>query len=151
MADWVVGTCQQGSGHRLSVTKNQGSAILQLYNWVAEGSHHIEIIEVGNGDAVRFKVPSMSTPAREENEFVGGPLPFTNVEGEPLGQNKCMLLGRCSRTFTVIWGIDSLCCVSCGRHASKSSFEYSWLTPDASTTSTCGVCGCLCLGESKLF
>ena len=40
-------------------------------------------------------------------------MPFTSVEGEPLSEGGCVALGRCSRTFAVIWDVHSLCCVGC--------------------------------------
>ena len=143
MADWVVDTCQLASVGRFAVTQEQGDTIVRLYKWAGEGGRRVSTAAAsGGGDKVCFRKPASPPPPREKNMISGAALPFTNVEGEPVRVGGCMVLGRCSRTFTVIWDVHSMCCVSCGRHASKGSLEYAWL---GKATAVCGVCGCLLL------
>ena len=145
MADWLVATCQRAPASRHAVTPEQGDAIVRLYKWAGEGARRIATTAAADRQGmVCFKKPASPPPLREKNMISGAALPFTSVEGESLSGGGCVALGRCSRTFSVIWDVHSLCCVVCGRHASKVSLEYPWLQKSSSSVVVCGVCGCIC-------
>eukprot|EP00946_MAST-07B_sp_MAST-7B-sp1_P004420 g4420.t1 len=141
MADWVVSMCQESASGGFAVTQSQGNDIARLYKWAGEENRQVASVTARDDDMAYFKTPSLPAPLREANMIGGSKIPFIDVEAQPLEHGSSALLGRCSRTLTIIWDVNSAMCVSCGRHASESSLEYEWLGPAA----VCGVCGCLCL------
>ena len=138
MADWVLATCKHTNGNIFGVSQEYSDALMQLYKLAGEVPN-IQAIETGEG-LIQF-THSSSQKCREKSLSGDSMLQFSSVEGESIGAGTCMALARCSRTFALIRDLNSLCCTSCGRHASTVSFEYEWL----GSSHECGVCGCLCI------
>ena len=141
MADWLVSMCQESASGRFAVTQSQGNDIVRLYMWAGEEERQVVSVTATDDDLAYFKMPLLPAPPREANMLGGSKVPFTDIEAQPLDHGSSVVLGRCSRTFTIIWDVNSSMCISCGRHASERSLQYKWLGP----TGVCGVCGCVCL------
>ena len=139
MANWIITICKHTEGNVFGVTREQSRAVILLYRHADEVQPDIHTA-VANHDLIQFTY-SRSPVSLEKTLGGDSMVRFTNVEGEPVGGSKRIVFGRCSRTFTLLREANSLCCTSCGRHASKESFKYEWL----GFRNACGVCGCICI------
>lgn len=129
MTDWYILQCKKGNdGNIKCVSHKVGDAI----NALNEGSgfkysRASSTFEYTNKQPISHE--RESSPIEKNKK-----LKFTNVEGENIGGY--LTFSRCSRTMMIITTVDQKNCVSCGRAASMSSLEWSWLNHKG-----CGVCG----------